>query len=123
MYRLNEILYKFEDNNKITSIEIKHQNWGMMMADEISKYSLKISEKGVDIKYYSSVINLLVQSYEYSGSKEKTKEILEKLITDVKVLEWEEDYSEPACDGFHYDIIIVLSNGLIKKNARNSYII
>lgn len=100
---------------EIIFIEIIYKNWGIVKSDEISKYSLKIVEEEVDIKYYSLIINLPVESYHYNIDKEKTKDFFTKLITDVKVLEWKEDYTVPVCDGFHYDINIIFKDGSIKK--------
>lgn len=100
----------------ITSIEIIHENWGIMRADEISKSNLKINKNGdIKVHFYSERNANKSEIYKYKVSDNKIKEFFRKLITDVKVLQWDDDYSIFVCDGYHWDVIIKFSDKSIKK--------
>lgn len=106
------------DNNDraITSIEITHQSWGMISADEISKSNLNINKNGeIKVHLYNEVNDKISEIYKYKISNSEIEEFFRKLITDVKVLQWNDDYSVPVCDGWHWDIIINFCDKSIKK--------
>jgi len=106
------------DNNDraITSIEITHQSWGMISADEISESNLNINKNGeIKVHLYNEVNDKISEIYKYKISNSEIEEFFRKLITDVKVLQWNDDYSVHVCDGWHWDIIINFCDKSIKK--------
>ena len=69
----------------------------------------------IEVNLYKGLYDKSSEKYEYKVSNSVINEFFTKLITDVKVLEWEDDYSLPVCDCYHWDIIIKFSDKLIKK--------
>ena len=67
------------------------------------------------VSFFNSNSRKSIKTSEYKVSKNSVKEFFNKLSTDVKILEWNDDYSVPVCDGYHWDVIIRFSDKSIKK--------
>lgn len=112
----NGKLDNLETDRTITSIKIMQQSWGCISFDEISKSLFKISKTGkIVVSFFNSDLKKPIKTSEYKVSKNNVKEFFTKLITDVKILEWNDDYSVPVCDGYHWDVIIRFSDKSIKR--------
>lgn len=112
----NGKLDDLETDRTITSIKIIQQSWGCIRFYEISESLFKISKTGkIVVSFFNSDTKKPIKTSEYNISKNDVKEFFIKVITDVKILEWNDDYSVPVCDGHHWDVIIRFSDKSIKK--------
>lgn len=109
-------LDKLEIDSTIISIKIINESRGCISFDEISKSLFKISKTGkIVVSFFNSNSKKPIKTSEYKVSKNNIKDFFTKLIADVKILEWNDDYSVPVCDGHHWDIIIRFSDKSTKK--------
>ena len=116
LYRAKELLDNSEHDRCITSMEITRENWGIITSDDISKSQFHIDISGkIKMNFFNMSNKKPVKRYEYMVQKNETQEFFSKLVKDVKVLKWEDDYTVEVCDGFHYEIIIKCSDSSVKK--------
>lgn len=102
-----------EIDKRINSIEITNVSSGCIGPDDISKFSTKIFRSGqIEIKSYKPQP---FEVYKYKISDNGIKEFFDKLLIDIKVLEWKDNYSVEVCDGYHWDVLVNFSDGTIKK--------
>ena len=101
---------------KITSIEITNRASGPFCVVDIVVETLKIYRSGT-IKYlqYNGLSEKPVKVFDYKIMKAEMNTFFDRLVSDIKVQNWEEDYSIPVCDGWSWKLKIRHSNNTVKK--------
>lgn len=113
---LNNKIIKSSIYKTIISMEIIHGNCGLVRGDEISKSYFKVDNNGrIVSSFFNSIDDEPLKTYEYEVSKYKIKEFITKLNTDVKIMEWDDDYSVQVCDGYQWEVTIEFADKSIKK--------
>lgn len=113
---LNNKIIKSSIYKTIISMEIIHGDWGLVKGDEISKSYLKVDNNGrIESSFFNSIDDEPLKTYEYEVSKYKIKEFITKLIKDVKIMEWDDDYSVQVSDGYQWEVTIEFADKSIKK--------
>lgn len=104
-------------STKIYSIEIINTNWSIIGPDDISEVKTKVYRDGhLEINTYKNNPKKPFETHEYKISDKEIDLFFSKLISDIKVLDWKDDYSVVICDGYHWDVIIHFTNGTQKKS-------
>lgn len=103
-------------NKKITSIEIRNQSNGIYNSDEIVAEAVKIYDNNkIRHTQYNGWSDNPVNVYEYEVNNDILDKFFDKLINEIKVDVWEDEYIVEVFDGWSWEIKIRFSDNSIKK--------
>lgn len=99
---------------KITSIMIEHQSWALLPGNDIGSHTTFISRRG-KIRHSLFRGSAAAQVDEYKIDRTASEAFFDFLESDISIDGWEDDYSVPVCDGWHWVLTIRHSDNCVKK--------
>lgn len=101
----------------INRIEIINTSWGIHDINEITKSHIIILNNGqIKVSFYNNICKRPVIKDVYTISKEAIETFINKLINEIDILNWKDDYSIDVCDGCFWTVTITMTNGMIKQS-------
>lgn len=102
--------------NEIASIEIINTSWECIGPDDISEVRTKICRNcHMKIDTFKGISEKPAHIYEQTIENKVVNDFFYKLVNDVKILNWEDNYSVMVYDGYQWKVIITLEDKSEKK--------
>ena len=102
--------------NEIVSVEIINTSWECIGPNDISEVRTKICRDGhMKIYTFKGISEKPAHTYEQTIENKTAHNFFDKLVEDVKILNWEDNYSVMVYDGYHWKAIITFEDNSEKK--------
>lgn len=103
-------------NNRITSLVIQQESWGILAPNEDSSHELKINKQGVVIhNIYNGANDKPIREYKYEVNLNIINDFFDFIENTIMIDSWGNDYSVDVFDGYHWTIKIRHSDNSVKK--------